>query len=827
MDDFVRNKLIDWRLSQLIDTFEDHGIVEESFCSLDDQDITDLIPKVGPRVIFKKKLALLKTEQNTTNQETVCKFYLQGQQNHEEADSAQVFPSTSDTSDKGKRKLDPQGESSKFQSPPRKRRRDSIPDNSILSEVKTIMARVLDELFKQNNKKLNAFLKDKISDLETDKRELVGVFGKTGAGKSSLINAVIGEKKLLPSGSVSACTSVMIKVEANMKNSKYETDIEFITKEEWRDELWSSINFLRDNTDQENQDVDDYQDTVEKLSALYGDEWKSESPENLMDNKYFKEIPEFLLSKRKILTCESAEELSAKLVKYTRSDSKDRKDKDVKRWYWPLVKCVTVRVPGNDLLQHVTLVDLPGNGDCNKNRDKMWKEFVGSCSTVWIVTDINRAAAEKEPWEILEDASSLMGNGGQCQQIHFICTKSDHIEDLDDPSAVPALIFKRNMQAKEKVGKKFKTLKEVKKHFSDGCLEVFTVSSKEFVKKKHLNPDETEIPKLQKFLQKLNDCHSETLNYVSGAHGILSLIQGAGCGEMAGIKADVCTYLEENMRHELDKVRKPMEEAYKTFEKCLTEGVEKSKDSYERVLNSILYPSQKKIGFHRTLRCVVQNSGKYKPKIRKQINLNMKLASSLTDSIDEEFKKTFPNEGICGPFNGVINTFSLDTKRLIQKCKDVELQLIFLETEEKKIKTTLNRKIRERKKTIYSSLTMTVEEAMQECYEKAKTFRGKGSQDKMRDTIETHVYDSKNTMFEKAKDAMLSQLRRLKEEILEELEKTMQKSIELSLKTDDVSIPDVASELEQVKKYYNELKKSPDEETSLICDDPPGPAAAP
>ncbi|XP_070778951.1 nuclear GTPase SLIP-GC-like [Enoplosus armatus] len=828
MDDFVRNKLIDWRLSQLIDTFKDHGIVKESFYCLDDQDITELIPKVGPRAIFKKRLALLQTEQNTTNQET-CKFYLQGQQNHEEADSAQVFPSTSDTSDKGKRKLDPQGESSKFQSPPRKRRHDSIPEKIILSKVKFIMARVLDELLKQNNKKLNAFLKDKISDLETDKRELVGVFGKTGAGKSSLINAVIGKKKLLPSGSVSACTSVMIKVEANLKDSKYETDIEFITKEEWRDELWSLINFLRDNTDQENQDVDDYQDTVEKLSALYGEEWKSESPENLMDNKYFKEIPEFLLSKRKILTCESAKELSAKLVKYTKSDSKDGEDKDVKRWYWPLVKCVTVRVPGNDLLQHVTLVDLPGNGDCNKNRDKMWKEIVGSCSTVWIVTDINRAAAEKEPWEILEDASSLMGNGGQCQQIHFICTKSDHIEDLDDPSAadVPALIFKRNMQAKEKVGKKFKTLKEVKKHFSDGCLEVFTVSSKEFVKKKHLNPDETEIPKLQEFLQELNDCHSETLNYVSGAHGILSLIQGAGCGEMAGIKADVCTDLEENMRHELDKVRKPMEEAYKTFEKCLTEGVEKSKDSCGRVLKSILYPSQKKKGFHGTLRCVVENSGKYKPKNRKQINLNMKLASSLTDSIDEEFKKTFPNEGICGPFNGVINTFSLDTKKLIQKCKDVELQLIFLETEEKKIKTTLNRKIRERKKTIYSSLTMTVEEAMQECYEKAKTFRGKGSQEKMRDTIETHVYDSKNTMFEKAKDAMLSQLGRLKEEILEELEKTMQKSIELSLKTDDVSIPDVASELEQVKKYYNELKKSPDEETSLICDDPPSPAAAP
>ena len=36
-----------------------------------------------------------------------------------------------------------------------------------------------------------------------------------------------------------------------------------------------------------------------------------------------------------------------------------------------------------------------------------------------------------------------------------------------------------------------------------------------------------EIPKLKEFLKKLNDCHSETVNYVSGARGILSLIQGA------------------------------------------------------------------------------------------------------------------------------------------------------------------------------------------------------------------------------------------------------------------------------------------------------------
>ncbi|XP_030262969.1 nuclear GTPase SLIP-GC-like [Sparus aurata] len=770
--------------------------------------------------------------------------------------------------------------------------------------MRSVQKRLTTVSNQENN--LNKFLRNKISDLETDKRVLVGVFGKTGAGKSSLINAVIGEKNLLPSGSISACTSVMIKVEANMKSPKYEAEIEFITKEEWKDKLWSLNNFLENNADQgDDQDKEeDYCDVDEKLSAVYGEEWRTKSPEDvpeflkskrkiltcesakeanmkskkyesdiefvtkeielnkinkidsletrslknvlvdnaqedyfdideelsavygverinkspedLMNDRYFKEVPEFLQSKRKILTCESAEELSAKCVKYTTNDSKDGDGEERKRWYWPLVKCVTVRVPKNRLLQHVTIVDLPGTGDRNKSRDEMWKSVVESCSTVWIVTELKRAAAEKETWEILKSASSIMGNGGECQQIHFICTKSDHIEDSDDRSAAGAhaLILKKNMKTKEEVNKELKKLTKVKKDFGDDCFKVFTVNSKEFLKKIHREPDESEIPKLQEFLQDLND--SGTLNYVSGAHRILSLIQRACSRNMAGKTAVVCKDLEEKLSHELEKVKRPMEEAYMTFEKCLSEGVEKSESSCDEVLNSILQP-RGHWAFHKTLKCVIETGGVHKPKSGEPIILNVKLASCLTDSIDEEFKKTFPNERKCGAFNGVISTFSLDTERLIQKYTDVELQLIFLKTEEEKVKMRLNEIIRKYKKLVYSSLTTTIEENMKDCYQKAAGFRGKDSLKNMWDTIKQHVHSSKNTMFKQAKDVMLRRLRDLKDFILKELKESMQKSIELSLKTDDYSLPDFTVELAEVKKHFNYLMKSQEKETPQIC----------
>ncbi|KAJ4931694.1 hypothetical protein JOQ06_010134 [Pogonophryne albipinna] len=414
--------------------------------------------------------------------------------NPETSDSSvEVCPSTSKTNDKGKRKSNLQGKSS--QSPARKRACEDIQvtkrEEVILSKVKNIMSCVHQKLPNQDDK-FNKFLKKNINDLETDKMEVVGVFGRTGAGKSSLINAVIGVKDLLPCGSISACTSVMIKVKANKRNPKYEGEIEFITKEEWEEEL---NHFLM----------------IRKKPKI--------------------------IKTSKILTSDTTEDLSRELVKYTRCVEDD---KDVKRGYWPLVKCVTFRVPENRRLQHVTLVDLPGNGDRNKSRDRMWKELVGSCSTVWIVAEINRAASEKEPWEILKESCSLMGNGGECRQIHFICTKSDEIGGSDDQSAagVRAQILRENEQAKKQVMAEFSKLKDVK---------VFTVSSTEFMNKNSLNPVDTEIPKLKEILQDLNDWHSETFNYVSGARGILSLIQGASSREGADIKTPVSIELEEKL----------------------------------------------------------------------------------------------------------------------------------------------------------------------------------------------------------------------------------------------------------------------------------------
>lgn len=64
--------------------------------------------------------------------------------------------------------------------------------------------------------------------------------------------------------------------------------------------MWFSINFRLEDE----EDDSEYRDIDEKLSALYGEDWKEKSPDDLMDGKYFIEIQEFLRSKKKILTAD-------------------------------------------------------------------------------------------------------------------------------------------------------------------------------------------------------------------------------------------------------------------------------------------------------------------------------------------------------------------------------------------------------------------------------------------------------------------------------------------------------------------------------------------
>ncbi|KXH59775.1 hypothetical protein CSAL01_06424 [Colletotrichum salicis] len=79
-----------------------------------------------------------------------------------------------------------------------------------------------------------------IEDLKARSRPpktIVGVVGNTGAGKSSVINALLDEERLLPTNCLRACTASRTEISYNDSEELYRSEIEFISVDDWKKEL--------------------------------------------------------------------------------------------------------------------------------------------------------------------------------------------------------------------------------------------------------------------------------------------------------------------------------------------------------------------------------------------------------------------------------------------------------------------------------------------------------------------------------------------------------------------------------------------------------------
>ncbi|EFE39643.1 hypothetical protein TRV_05673 [Trichophyton verrucosum HKI 0517] len=306
----------------------------------------------------------------------------------------------------------------------------------------------------------------------------IGVVGATGAGKSSLINALLGEKRLVPTSGMRACTAAITEISYCHGPWNYEAEIQFVSRSAWEEEMRLLFEDMQDGLDELPSTYDsEFGIACAKFRAVYQLDPRNTQIEKIM------EVPNVatVLGSTKYVSGNNATDFYNELKKYVDSeprrlvsdqdiiDTNDTISQNKSMQLWPLVELVRLHVKAPVLSTGVVLVDLPGLLDVNTARGTLAQKYIKNCSSLWVVAPITRAVDDHSARTLLGDGfkRQLQLDGGM-GQLAFICSKTDDInlsEAADDPGlkhareALDNFCEEKKQQAKA-MGLKIQSLKQ-------------------------------------------------------------------------------------------------------------------------------------------------------------------------------------------------------------------------------------------------------------------------------------------------------------------------------------------------------------------------------
>ncbi|KAK3333386.1 hypothetical protein B0T19DRAFT_440146 [Cercophora scortea] len=292
----------------------------------------------------------------------------------------------------------------------------------------------------------------KIGDLQAKactRRTVVGVVGSTGAGKSSVINAVLEQECLVPTSGMRACTAVITEIqynESSAENEKYRAEIHFIGAKDWKKELRVLLDDVASGDGHVGADLlngdTDVGVAYSKIRAVYPNLARDDllkgkfTAQNLVDDPAVKNI----LGRVRLISASSPQDFSAQMQKFIDSKEKTRgrkKESEIME-NWPLIKVVKVFVRSPVLESGLVLVDLPGVHDSNAARSAVASKYIENCSGLWVIAPITRAVDDKSAQNLLGGSfRRQLQFDGMYSSVTVICSKTDDLSVTEAMKALP------------------------------------------------------------------------------------------------------------------------------------------------------------------------------------------------------------------------------------------------------------------------------------------------------------------------------------------------------------------------------------------------------
>lgn len=491
------------------------------------------------------------------------------------------------------------------------------------------------------------------------------LLGGTGAGKSTLINAVLGERALA-SSNTKACTSAAIEVSYDPDG--YHAEVDFIDRGAWREELDRYIRELGAGRDAgEEEPLTPGGEVDRKLRALFGGQAvdafsASLDPADLVEPPLLTEV---LDQGQRQLTARTGDELRKGLKEYVTSDGQ----------LWPLVQLVRIQGPFEALSAGGVLVDLPGLNDPNAAREAVTRSYLDTSEYVWVVFNMRRALNRDVTDALKErDLFRRLVMEGREGALVFVGTHSDQIDPdvdaedlgLDEDTPVADIAAARNARTVDTVRIQVRELVEELERASEqeaiqlraavGGFPVFTVSAHNLLTLRKAmrsvhpplfdQPELTGIPDLvahvqrtagsghrQRHVDRLRTQLSEVVDELDAA--LSSARSGKALGELhdhdgrlASAAGEATTALTTTLRTVQGELRDALAASRAAFTAELAAGVDRAAHGAERRIATDIHR------YHwSTLRCACRDGGTFFSSMAGRVELTKDVGRPLFESM--------------------------------------------------------------------------------------------------------------------------------------------------------------------------------------------------